>query len=237
MPALVGSETVLWAPELALRADVVHGFCTRVDRDGASLDLRTGAGADAWKRVSVELTGSVKPMAHASQVHGHAVRYASGPGSVGEADALWTDVPGLLLVIRTADCVPVVIAGDGAVAAVHAGWRGLAEGVIAETIDAMTAYGRLHAAVGPAICLQCYEVGEEVVAGLSHRTPEHVFVDRSGPRPHVDPAAAAVAQLRSLGVETVERVDVCSRCDPRLWSHRQDATNAGRQASVVGLRC
>ena len=237
MAVMTSPEVPLRARALARRVDVVHGFCTRTDTHGASLDLRTGADARVWERVSIEVAGSVRPMAHASQVHGRSVRYASGPGSVGEADAIWTDVPDLLLVIRTADCVPIVIAGVGAVAVIHAGWRGLAAGVIAATIDAMGQCGPLHAAVGPAICLNCYEVGEEVVAGLATWTPEHEFVDRTGKRPHVDPGAAAVAQLREGGVQTIERVTVCSRCDPRLWSHRQEGAHAGRQGSVIGLRC
>ena len=63
------------------------------------------------------------------------------------------------------------------------------------------------------------------------------FADLSGHRPHVDPGAAAVAQLLRCGVETVERIAVCSQCDPRLWSHREEGSRAGRQAGVIGLAC
>jgi hypothetical protein len=129
------------------------------------------------------------------------------------------------------------VAGDGVVAAIHAGWRGLAAGVIPATIAKLSGRGPLSAVVGPSICMQCYEVGEEVVEGIARTVPTRDFVDRSREKPHVDGGAAAVAQLRSAGVGQVERLDVCTRCDSRLWSHREEGASAGRQAGVVGLRC
>jgi hypothetical protein len=219
------------------RTDVVHGFSTRADRQGDSLDLRSGARPDVWERLAKEVGMPDAPVAFASQVHGKGLLKATEGGLVGEADALWTDVPGLLLAIRTADCVPIVAVAGDAVGVVHAGWRGLAEGVIAAAVDVLRERGPIHAVVGPAICMDCYEVGEEVVEGLARWVPEQEFVSRSHSKPHVDPSAAAVAQLRDLGVQQVERIAVCSQCDDRLWSYRQSGPNAGRQAGVIGLIC
>lgn len=219
------------------RTGVVHGFSARLDRQGDSLDLRSGAGADVWERLAMEAGMPDAPVAFASQVHGKAVLRAAEGGLVGEADAIWTDVPGLLLAIRTADCVPIVAVAGDAVGVIHAGWRGLAAGVIPAAVEVLRAHGPIHAVVGPAICIDCYEVGEEVVEGLARWVPEGDFVDRTRSRPHVDPSAAATAQLRQLGVQTIERIAVCSQCDDRLWSYRQGGSNAGRQAGVIGLTC
>jgi len=146
-------------------------------------------------------------------------------------------VPGLLLAIRTADCVPILLAGQGVVAAIHAGWRGLAAGVIPSTLQGLSGRGPFHAVVGPSICMGCYEVGEEVVAGIAQWVPEDRFVDRSRTKPHVDPGAAAVAQLEAAGVSYVDRIGACTQCDDRLWSHRQEGPLAGRQVGVIGLTC
>ena len=231
------ASAVFRAPGLGADPKFVHGFTSRVDGIGNVLDLRRGATSSVWERLSLTVSGRVQPVAFASQVHGADVLRATTGGLVGEADALWTDVPGMLLAIRTADCVPIVVAGQGVVAVIHAGWRGLAAGVIGETVSALPTTAPLRAVVGPAICMGCYEVGDEVVAALARWSPVEDFADQSGHRPHVDPGAAATAQLRRCGVKTVERISVCSRCDPRLWSHRQEGSRAGRQAGVIGLAC
>jgi len=163
--------------------------------------------------------------------------WANASGSAGEADAIISDQPGLLLAVRTADCVPILVAGEGVVAAIHAGWRGLAAGVIPETLKQMGDPLGLTAVVGPSICVDCYEVGEEVVEGIAQWVEPALFVDRSRPKPHVDGGAAAVAQIRSCGLLHVERLAVCTWCDDRFWSHRQEGKAAGRQAALVGLRC
>jgi len=215
----------------------VHGFTERLDANGERLDLGSRAGDADWARVARDLGVPNMQTARVSQVHGASVVWADGPGMVGEADAIITDRPGFLISVRTADCVPILVAGKGLVAAIHAGWRGLAAGVIPATIDLMGASEGLRAVVGPSICCACYEVGEEVVDGISAWVDSAVFVERKGPRPHVDGGAAAVAQLRQAGVESVEHLALCTWCDGRFWSHRQEGVKAGRQAAVIGLRC
>ena len=122
-------------------SSVIHGFTTRVDSQGDSLDLGTGSGASDWARVARDLGAPELETSYISQVHGSGVVWARGPGMAGQADAVITDVPGLLLAVRTADCVPILVAGDGVVAAIHAGWRGLVAGVIPATIAKLSGRG------------------------------------------------------------------------------------------------
>ena len=216
---------------------LVHGFSTRRDAKGQALNLGTEANAQDWGRAAQMLGVSDMGIAMMSQVHGAQVLWADKAGVVGQADAILTRTPGLLLAVRTADCVPVLVAGSGAVGAIHAGWRGLATGVIPAAIAALKGTGPLQAVVGPSICVDCYEVSEAVVAGIAKWIPERSFVRRGGVRPHVDPGRAAVAQLEAAGVAHIAHIKVCTACDERLWSHRQSGPSAGRQAGFVGRLC
>ncbi|MGB0638728.1 MAG: polyphenol oxidase family protein [Myxococcota bacterium] len=228
---------IIHAANFADRVDVVHGFTTRTDQAGERLHLGTGSSKDDWERAARSMGVPEMGVSFVSQVHGNDVLRASGAGLVGEADALITDVKGLLIAVRTADCVPILVVGQGVVAAIHAGWRGLAAGVIPKTIRKLSGAGPFVAAVGPAIGVACYEVGEEVVTGIARWVPEEQFVLRDRKRPHVDLAAAAAYQLREAGIDNVEVTGICTFSDARLWSHRGEAVHAGRQAGLVGLRC
>ena len=104
-------------------------------------------------------------MATLRQVHSNRVLATGQPGLAGDADALVTRTPGLALSIRTADCYPILIADPRtrSIAAIHAGWRGSASRIVAETIRKMRSHPEdLHAAIGPGIGVCCYEVGDEV---------------------------------------------------------------------------
>lgn len=218
---------------LSRHARVVHGFTT-AETPGAG-DLGRGAPESAWRAVSSLLGAEGAGVAMASQVHGREVLRVSAPGLAGEADALVTETPGLLLAVRVADCVPVLVVGARGVAAIHAGWRGLVAGVIGAGLDALGE--PLAAAVGPCISVENYEVGDEVVAGVrAAGAPEAVFL-RAGPRrAHVDLRALAAWQLREAGVPEVEVLPHCTFASPALHSHRRGGAAAGRQAGVVGLR-
>jgi YfiH family protein len=151
-------------------------------------------------------------------------------GSLGEpGDGLWTDEPGVPMLKLAADCVPIAIArangGPPALAVLHAGWRGLADGIVEAGVAALGP-GRLAACVGPAIGPCCYEVGPEV----SGRFDADLTRGRL-----LDLWTAAERALRSAGVEDVERVDLCTRCHPELFfSHRRQGLPRGSQG-VVGL--
>ncbi len=147
-----------------------------------------------------------------------------------EADGQATCLPGVGVMVLVADCVPVLLGSEGAVAAVHAGWRGLAGGVLEEGVRALRELGAngepITAVVGPAAGGCCYEVGEEVheLFGGAHREGRRI-----------DLRAIAAERLTDAGVARVERVERCTICDPELFSHRREGARAGRQAGVAWL--
>jgi polyphenol oxidase len=180
------------------------------------------------RRLCAEVGADPQLLALNRQVHGTMVRRAVAGDRREHADGLWTDEPGVPLLAMTADCVPVAIArtnGDKpALAILHVGWRGLADGVIASGVAALG--GRVTAAIGPAIGPCCYEVGSEVAA---------LFDDGLVTGRKLDLWAASERALEAAGVEDVERTDVCTSCHPELFfSHRRDAGTTGRQG-VIGV--
>jgi hypothetical protein len=146
-----------------------------------------------------------------------------------EADGWATSVAGIGAMVLTADCLPIALGGDGAVAMVHAGWRGLAAGVLEEGVLALRELGgegNIAAIVGPGAGPCCYEVGEEVHAafGGAHRSGRHI-----------DLKALARDRLRAAGVHDVRDVAACTICDGRFFSYRREQERAGRQAGVAWL--
>lgn len=174
------------------------------------------------------------------QVHGATVRRLGAVAGRGgepvavDADGHATALRGVGAMVLAADCLPVILLADGAVAALHAGWRGLAAGVLEEGVGAVRelgARGGIAAVVGPGARGCCYEVGAEV---------HEVFGDAGGHGPHrhgrnLDLAALACERLRAAGVARVEDVGVCTICDPRFFSHRREGEAAGRQGAVAWL--
>jgi YfiH family protein len=180
-------------------------------------------------------------LAYIRQVHGTDVRRVVDPPveptdaiELPECDGQATAMPGVAPMVMTADCLPVAVAGAGAVAMLHAGWRGLAGGILAEGVDAVRelgAEGSLQAAIGPGAGPCCYEVGEEVHAAF---TDQGLDIRRGR---NLDLKAIAREQLRRAGVGVVHDVELCTICgDPTLlFSHRRDGGITGRQAGVVWL--
>jgi YfiH family protein len=157
-----------------------------------------------------------------------------------DADALISDTPGVLVGVRTADCVPILLVDTTTrvVAAVHAGWRGTVENIAAATVRAMTAgWGTrpadVRAAIGPSIGVCCYEVGPEVgqrFGLVTHglRGPEAVYVDLP---------QANERQLRALGVTNIWKSGLCTFCTAdRFFSFRRKPEDAGRMISFIGQR-
>lgn len=197
--------------------------------------LFTGVGPrDTREEVLAAVAGHALPLAWARQIHSATVLDAS-PGLCGEGDALVTRERGLALAVASADCVPVVLAGPDGIAAVHAGWRGLAAGVIPAAVRAATAQPAAWTAwIGPAAGACCYEVGEEVAAQVAAASAPEVVVPRPAGRPHLDLQAAARRQLAAAGVGDVRWLPQCTRCDAeRLWSYRRQGTAAGRNLAFV----
>jgi YfiH family protein len=176
------------------------------------------------------------------QIHSTKVILAQECGPATEGDALITDNPGVFVAVKTADCLPILIADPEkrVVAAVHAGWRGTVAGVAAETVAEMAGrFGcrpeNLRAAFGPSIRGCCYEVGPEVAAQFALLFPERE--DLEG-RAHVDLAEANRRILGAAGLK-LEHLDVeapCTRCYPaEFHSWRRDGEAAGRMFSGVGI--
>jgi polyphenol oxidase len=164
-----------------------------------------------------------------------------GKPTVGEADGLVTADPWLVLAVLTADCAPVLLADPaaGVVGAVHAGWRGLAAGVVEAGVAAMGALGADPGAivglVGPAVGGCCYEVGPDVRAAVGGRYPAALATTRDG-RPALDPAAGAAQALERAGVGEVRVAGECTvDLEERFFSHRRDHGRTGRQAGLIAL--
>lgn len=196
-------------------------------------------------RAELEAQTGMRP-AYIRQVHGTFVRRIAGTGDVGvaplpngdvkllEADGQATRVPGIAPMVMTADCVPIALAGPGAVAMLHAGWRGLANGIVPEGVRALRELGvdgPLEAAIGPGAGGCCYEVGEEVREAFA----SHGDAVRHGR--NLDLKAIARAELERAGVQTVHDVDLCTICSDEslFFSHRRDRGVTGRQAGIAWL--
>lgn len=214
----------------SLLSHVRHGFT-----DAADGDHRPGADGPAAARLLAAL-GAEGPVRAVTQVHGARVVRAEDATLAVEADAIVSTVPGAVVAVRVADCVPILLAAPGGVAAVHAGWRGTAADIarvaLRALLDATGARaGDVRAAVGPCICGACYEVGDEVLAGVGAVAPGTSW--RIGAR-NVDLGAANAAILRAEGV-AVDRVAKCTRCDDGFWSYRRDGASGGRQVGAIRL--
>ncbi len=167
------------------------------------------------------------------------IRDAPEPGAArdaGECDVLATDLPGVALAVQTADCVPIVLAGPGAVATAHAGWRGTAANAAGAAVRALEALGassdRLRAWMGPSVGACCYEVGGEVAAQFAGE-----FLRAScGGRFRLDVAAVNRAQLEAAGVPAgnISAHPACTMCGgPKYASYRRDGARAGRMIGLV----
>lgn len=234
-----------------LLSDIAHGFSTReggVSRDRyATLNLGGKWGDDPEavrenrRRLAAAGGFAVDQLRIAKQVHGNVVvdadTLSAATLATTEADAVIASQPGLVPAVLTADCVPILISdGAGLVAAVHAGWRGTVAGIAAITVQAMAARGsdptQLRAAIGPAICAACFEVGDEVAAQF-----EPIFVQRSkNDRAHVDLFAANVQQLEAAGLraDAIEPLGRCTQHEPEaFYSFRRDGANIGQQLSFI----
>lgn len=177
------------------------------------------------------------------QVHGAHVALVDGPvPGPPVADALVTRARGLALVVMVADCVPVLLADAeaGVVAAVHAGRKGVAAGVVPAALRAMQACGadaaRVHARLGPAVGACCYEVPEAMQAEVAATAPGTLATGgrtRAG-TPALDLRAGIEAQLVAGGVGFLAQTGGCTVDDPEFFSHRRDAVT-GRFAGLIWL--
>lgn len=257
------SSAVLRSPRLASLPWLTHGITSRVDSAipghgnvGYGPPRDPGAAwltRQAWCRAL-----DVDPfrLVAIRQVHGNDVllvdtsHAGSGgpPGAplVGDADALITCTPGLPLMTLHADCQPILFADTrrGAVGVAHAGWRGAVTDIAGATVSAMkTAFGSdpqdIWAFLGPAIGVECYEVGEEVIDAwedaMGTATSSQAVL-RGKPRPHFDLTVANRSLLERAGVrpEHIEEVATCTKCRRHSsFSHRGQGPSTGRFAAMI----
>jgi len=175
-------------------------------------------------------------LADMDQVHGSAVVRAGGPRE--QCDGLVTDRPDVVLMVRVADCVPVLIADPdaGVIGAAHAGRNGVATGVVPACVEQMGLLGArtVQAWIGPHICGRCYEVPaalqDEVAAG-----ERATASTTSWGTPGLDLGAGVTAQLERLGVQ-VHAASPCTLESPDFYSYRRDGAGAGRLAGVIRMR-
>ena len=233
-----------WGPALRCRPlDPIaqHLFTTR------QLQLPS---ADGWRSLADTIGVSADSVVSLNQVHGRDVIVvgAAVPQERPRADALVSHAPDIALVVRAADCVPLLI-GDmrtGAVGAVHAGWRGTAARVAVAAIQAMTReFGSrpsdLMVAIGPAIGPCCYDVGSDVVDAFAAAGHERYLIDRWFLTPRerkmrLDVPGANRDQLVLAGV-LEDHIHVSSLCTAMhldvLTSYRAEKDQAGRIAGVI----
>ncbi len=219
----------------------------------AELNL-AGAGADEpavvagnLARVLEAFTGLAdSPVAGMRQVHGGDVAVVDAAtmdpvrayDDLPVADALVTATPGLTLLVRVADCVPVLLADpdEGLVAAVHAGRPGLVAGVVPAALATLAGLGArgLTAWVGPHVCGRCYEVPAAMREDVCAVVPQ-AWAETSWGTPAVDVGAGVRAQLAEAGVRVVDAAR-CTRESADLYSYRRDGDRSGRFAGLVRLR-
>lgn len=198
------------------------------------------AAVDTNRAAIATLVG--RPLVGARQVHGTTVlaveerppRSADPRHEPAEADVLVTDRPDVALGVLVADCLPIAVIGHGAVAAAHAGWRGLAAGAVDGAVESVrdaqvVEHAPMVAVIGPGVGRCCYEVGDEVREAFAH----HADDVRDGQR--IDLKAIAAEELLAAGVSRVHDVGLCTMCTPpgMFFSHRRDGGTTGRQMGVV----
>jgi polyphenol oxidase len=236
MPGKSAAPRVVKVPLLERTPWLVHGFGTGA---WAEEDLAADADLGGFKAV-------IMRQVHSDIVH----RVEAPPASRLVGDGLMTRAPGLLLVVRTADCLPVLLA-DGenrAVASVHCGWRGTRARILERAVrDMASAYGsdasRLVAALGPCIGPACCEVGPEVEDSFREAGfPVAVFRagrgGAEGGRASLDLRAANAWLLEQCGVPhaNIAGVEACTHCDPGLLSYRRDKGEPRRMVNFIGIR-
>ncbi|KAA1417914.1 polyphenol oxidase family protein [Nocardioides humilatus] len=225
-----------------LGPDSPHGVRVEVAFTDASLDLQGESEAfPASLAAVVEATGV--PFARLNQVHGDQVVHVVADPPVGPvdtlpaADALVTTRRGVGLMVRVADCVPVLLVDPdaGVIGAVHAGRVGMALGVVPQAVERMRSLGAgsVRALVGPHVCGRCYEVPADLHDEVARVVPEATSTTSWG-TPALDLGAGVAAQLDAAGV-SVQSVGRCTLEDEQLHSYRRSGADAGRLAGLVWM--
>jgi polyphenol oxidase len=243
------------------RQDLIQGIFTRhggiSPAPWASLNLGGTVGderehvVENRRRIFEVFDRQVESIYDPWQVHGTEVICVQAPRPLDQphqkADAILTDRPEITLFMRFADCVPIVLYDPvkRVIGLVHAGWRGTVTGAAAAAVHSMVsnygcAVGNIQAGIGPSICMNHYQVGDEVVTAAR----EHFgSVDagrvlwKKNEMYHLDLWQANQLVLENCGVKQIEQSRVCTYCDNQNWySHRAEQGKTGRFAAILGLK-
>lgn len=226
----------LTSPTLEQFPQLKHAFTTRLLNDD-------------YDRIAVKLKILSSQIYYLDQIHSGKVVYLSEGMNLKDlpaADAIITDRKDVYIGVRTADCIPLLVYDpeNEVVAAIHAGYKGLLEGVIQNTLKIMTENfssnpQELVVAMGPCICVEHYEMGYEVIEQFEQKYGQR-FSMRSdlGPKPHLDVKATARMIIEDCGVDMMnfEDIDICTHeHDDMLYSYRRDQNKVGRQFNCIGM--
>ncbi len=240
------ASEVITVPSFATHADgVEHFFGTRL----SAVSVTPGRASTPGSRYQDQ---AVTVMVSVTQVHGTdalVVDQPVEPGDVFEGgwDALVTDQPGVMVTVRTADCVPVLLHDPArrVVAAIHAGWRGAVAGIVPKTVALLVSrFGatvdRLRMAIGPSAGPCCYEVDEPVLARLRDAFPEWPSVVKpvNSQKAHLDLRVFVRRQALADGLdaERIVTVDACTICQPDLFfSYRREGVVKATMVSGIAL--
>ncbi len=204
--------------------ELVHGFTTRTMPNLSTHSVMTLKQIHSSKVVIVQKQGSPSE----------------------EGDALITRQPGLLVGVRTADCVPLLVYDPGhrIVSAIHAGWRGLISGVIESTLQCLkknfnSNFSQLQAALGPALCPGCFEIGPEVAGQFKNKFKDHLTIS-PGPndRSFVDLRKGCSLILEESGIPppSIDVVPHCTACEPELFFSYRQGDHDERMMAFIGIR-
>lgn len=238
-----------------------HAFTTRLGGvstgylDGLNIGMHRGDEPanveENYRRLANALGFSLDKLVLANQVHGCTVRVVTEKDCLKslshrdypECDGLITNTKGVALVVFSADCTPILLhdPASGAVAAVHAGWRGTAAGIAAKTAEAMiSAFGcdpkNIRAAIGPNIGACCFETDREVPEAMRAALGQEAapFIRQVSDKFYVDLKGLNALQLRRTGVSNIQISAHCTACAPQLfWSHRVTKGKRGSQGAVI----
>ncbi len=252
---------------------VRHGFSTRVGggSDGEVPGLNLGycrgnsmCTVNENRRIFAEVCGVTEHLerhvfATAKQIHSARVEYVTATTADADfvADGFVTDIPGVPIGVKCADCVPILLyeAGAGVAAAVHAGWRGTASGIAAVAVERMCRLGavrsRIRAAIGPSICSRCFTVGEDFkdeFRTLAARSPHpkmrigaedmiNLYISRGDDgRLRCSLQSVNERLLEMAGIGAVDRADICTfENEGEFWSHRRDGEKRGVTGALIAL--
>lgn len=240
-------------PNIGAAITTRQGGCSSIPFDSNNLALHVGdsdSAVQANRKSLADSLGLAQQPLWLDQVHGTQVVYAPAANSVPSADASYSDQPGQASVVMTADCLPLLFCDRQGtqVAAAHAGWRGLCNGIVRNTVARFRRPDQVLAYLGPAIGPEAFEVGAEVLQAFILGVPQSAnraqqieaiqaaFMPTEQDKYLADLCALARAELISCGVGAIYGGDYCTYTDAaRFYSYRREA-KTGRMASLVWLK-